>query len=78
MGVVSCSRNGVNPVHFLCRNFRNMDLKIIQIVRKNSQPIWHLPFEDTNFYEWLNQIFALTRVNIRTSGISQTIEIHYH
>ena len=57
-------------------HFRNMDLKIISIAQKNSQPIWYLPFEDTNLYEWLNQIFALTRVNIRTSGIS--IEIHYH
>ena len=56
--------------------FRNMDLKILPIVKASSQPIWHLPFEVRNFY--LNQIFALTRVKIygrAVRGTTQNIEL---
>ena len=53
------------PRTFLMSKFmvHNMDLYILPIVRANRQPIWYLP---CNFYEWLNQIFAQTRVNICT------------
>ena len=56
-------------------NFHNMDLKILPIVCANSQG--YLALTIRGYATWLNQIFALTRVNIRTRCISQNVEIHY-